>query len=562
MSRIWQEGNYLVLEYYLYDLPTVQHKAGLAGLLLLIDTMSQEGEEPVPEVLKLDTVYARIRFSEESFRNMFQYLYAAATEERKVKQKRQGSQPIRDDEEMNAEGKLEKWFVYRDLKPLGKFFQFHYPAGEEKWLKLWQDMLWSVIRSSPKSRTPFEEINNGKDLSLAKKTWASLLKKSKRPDVSLLEDISGSIFIGAQAQNSELVGFQGEVLENLLLHFWQVIVMVYVPRDIKITKNKVTGGLDAERTEIGYVLALPEPSDLEWFCKEYEDFLRRLPTDKNNHYRPQRVLIDIPAEAGLEFIYRLTSSKLERGFSGCISSVEIFHLERRGNNVKVHAAESILPDEGTLNAYQRLMDGKELNPLYKVYRIRNLLNKNPWHQGMDALFYHYDWRLFVKYREETPQRIPFFGLSVWKEFDATRKALDNIKGDGKMDKDKALPPEDQLELLIYEVVQRYIWLKTDEKSPVKYEKFKDNKDEKGKVIYPKEYCEAREKICRDAFLAVRGRKSQAFLDYFTGTICSVPQYLPSKDFQLVSQALINDWEKVKTLTLLAISANSYLKGGQ
>ena len=67
-----------------------------------------------------------------------------------------------------------------------------------------------------------------------------------------------------------------------------------------------------------------------------------------------------------------------------------------------------------------------------------------------------------------------------------------------------------------------------------------------------------EKVCGDAFLAMRGRNDRDFVAYFAGTICSVPQWLPEKEYLEVSQALTTDWDKVKTLAMLALSACSYL----
>lgn len=78
------------------------------------------------------------------------------------------------------------------------------------------------------------------------------------------------------------------------------------------------------------------------------------------------------------------------------------------------------------------------------------------------------------------------------------------------------------------------------------------------MAIPPEYIEARQKICMDAFLAMRSRRDQEFIEYFTGTICSVPQFLPSDDYVFVSQALLEEdgWERVKTLSMLALSAHS------
>lgn len=118
--------------------------------------------------------------------------------------------------------------------------------------------------------------------------------------------------------------------------------------------------------------------------------------------------------------------------------------------------------------------------------------------------------------------------------------------------------DDQLTLRVYRLIQTYVNHRTEEKSGRKFKDFRDNKDDKNRIIFPQEYREAREKVCTDAFLAIRGRREQDFIEYFAGTVCSVPQYLSEGDYVAVAGALMNDWEKVKTLSMLALSAHSYL----
>ena len=116
----------------------------------------------------------------------------------------------------------------------------------------------------------------------------------------------------------------------------------------------------------------------------------------------------------------------------------------------------------------------------------------------------------------------------------------------------------QLALCLYRLVREYVRRKTESRSGQKYEDFRNDRDEKGRIIYPQKYREEREKVCSDAFLAMRARRDQDFIGYFTGTVCSVPQYLPEDDYLAVGHALIADWEKVKTLAMLAVSACSGL----
>ncbi len=122
----------------------------------------------------------------------------------------------------------------------------------------------------------------------------------------------------------------------------------------------------------------------------------------------------------------------------------------------------------------------------------------------------------------------------------------DLRGDPKLNK------------RIYDIVQQYVFKKTEARCNMKWEEFKDRKDDKGHILVPQPYREAREKICSGAFLAARSRKSREdFAAYFTGTLCSVPQFIPQEEFVLVSQALTTgEWEDVRNLTMLALSGFS------
>ena len=117
--------------------------------------------------------------------------------------------------------------------------------------------------------------------------------------------------------------------------------------------------------------------------------------------------------------------------------------------------------------------------------------------------------------------------------------------------------DERLAARVYGLVRQYVNRRTEDKSGLKYESFGKNKDDEGRVRYPPKYLEAKEKVCSDAFLAMRGRRDEAFIEYFVGTICSVPQFLPRNDYEGVCKALMTDWQKVKTLAMLALSAASY-----
>jgi len=333
----------------------------------------------------------------------------------------------------------------------------------------------------------------------------------------------------------------------MLLHFWTLPTLIFAPRSID---------RDGKTESDGYALAIPEPADLCALTEETQRLLRSLDPAPAG-FRPRDSRIDLPAEGGLEYLYHLARARVKRSaLAETLAAVEVYQIKKRGNNIPVLAAERILPDERVLRDYEILRQQCH-NPLYRSQRIMSLLRGMPWYHGMDTAFNHYPWEFFIwKSGNErpTPRNIPFFGYDASRKFRAIEAELKNIQeGVPMSDQDK----DDLLARRVYHLIQGYVRQRAEGKSGEKYEKFKGNKDDKGRVVYPAKYSEAVQHVCTDAFLAMRGRRDKDFVDYFTGTVCSVPQYLPEDDFLAVSQALATDWSRVKTLAMLALSANSF-----
>ena len=111
----------------------------------------------------------------------------------------------------------------------------------------------------------------------------------------------------------------------------------------------------------------------------------------------------------------------------------------------------------------------------------------------------------------------------------------------------------EIEPLVFELVRNYVSRKFSGKYDLKWSEVKDNPEQK------KKYEDAKEKVAKDAFLAVRSRtEKDDFINYFASTLCSVPQYLKSEDYVTLTKALYDDTKRdhIRTLTLLALSANS------
>lgn len=78
---------------------------------------------------------------------------------------------------------------------------------------------------------------------------------------------------------------------------------------------------------------------------------------------------------------------------------------------------------------------------------------------------------------------------------------------------------------------------------------------KGTPAKETEYAELKEKVARDAFLAIRSRSNKEdFIEYFVSTICSVSQHLNQQAYLKVAEELFSRTEDIRTLTMLALSA--------
>src|SRR5260370_20547875 len=123
-----------------------------------------------------------------------------------------------------------------------------------------------------------------------------------------------------------------------------------------------------------------------------------------------------------------------------------------------------------------------------------------------------------------------------------------------------MPDENESNALatrIYNVVRTYVMVRTERKCGIAWDRFKDHKvtdpvSGRISINVPAPYRDARESIATNAFLRIRSCKSKEdFMEFFTGTICSVPQFLPGEQFRQVTAALLDDnrWEETKALTM-------------
>jgi CRISPR-associated protein Cmx8 len=552
----------ITLSYDLFTLPSAQHKAGLAGLLIHLRSLTErrlerDGERlEVPVVQSVSPFSATITITRESIQTLFDDLYDARTIEIRSQKKFGGKEPkaIAEDE---VSGKKKKVFLYDVTQPKGAFFEQWLPGrAESPWLRLWREMVWTTLRAIPATRGVYEERADGQPSSVARIIWSTLVKAQRPPKkgkalAPVVEGIASSLAVGVQDVNAEKVSFQGGVERNLLLHFWQLATLIFTPRIIDY---------DGKAEFKGFVLAIPEVANLEAFVAGWVSVLKDedAMSPVSIWGRPKQAIIDLPGEAGLEYLYHLSRHALRENFdiAGLVSGVELYRLEKQGNSVRMLACERVPPARQMIKEYEVLRD-RLRNPYFKVLRLTNLLRGEDWFRDGDRLFAQERREIFIR-DEKAPRQVAFFGIDVRAQFDGLLANLEMLT----TAKERRMADQgDVLAKRVYKLIRTYVRVRVEDRTKKKLDdvrarKTRDEKTGREYIEYPKDWVDAVSAVCTDAFLAIRGRAKTDFIEYFAGTIFAVPQFLPEDDFVSLSRALRDETDDVKTLALMALSAQS------
>jgi CRISPR-associated protein Cmx8 len=555
----------VTLRYELGDLPTAQHRAGLAGLLLQTESMTSRGlpHEAIPRVQLTSATCVEATFTKESLCALFDDLYDAKLAVVESRSKWPRATPVEEKVSLDQNtGKMSKTYMYQVVRPRGHFLRQFTDDGKEAWHKLWRDMLWAIPRGKPTTRIPFNNRAAGKGSGEGEAMWKGLstLPESERNGDLRTCDVAGAVLLGAQAVNAEAVPFCDRVDHAVLLHFWQLTARIFVP-------EQVAG--DGSREFVGFVLAVPDVSDLSQFTRRYKRSLERL-TSRLSRYYPAEAVVSLPAESALEFmdgLARLTQAASSEDWSDvarALAGVEFFHMVKAGNNVKTMTHGRITATPDILTKYEVIRETCR-NPVFRAARLLALLRDEPrWYVELAAPLAQRPWSWFVHSNELTPKGLPSFARDVTRKFHTSLQTEQNRRTHAMTT--GSTPLAASLETLVYRLVRTYVRAKTEQRSGITYTSFKENKvkDERGRerVDYPRAYTEAREKVCSDLFLGLRSRRDDDFVSYFTGTIGSVaqgPNLSAEGDFRVIAQALLDDNQRrdVQTLAMLAVAAASY-----
>lgn len=522
----------VTLRWDLAELPSSQHRAGLAGLVLMVRWLNRNKYKGTCNLTRVDAAGATLEIDLAGMKALFDEVYAASSEEQErdallKNRQKEVIKPLKTivrkvEDPKTHKMKEKKVYIYPQVVPCGGplvDWDRSAQGSNGLWIKLWRDLVWEVLRGVPAQREPYNARAENEETHDAEETWESLLK----PDNPTV-DLPSTYYLGAQAKTAESIPFRDRARQQFLLHFWPFAVQVYVPQVVD---------REGKRKFTGYAVAIPDVADLKTFCGELPKVLDGRGIEKNG-YRPRDAVVDLAVEGALDLLKRLheqvAKKEAARETSDLVLGVDVIHVEKEGNNVRVRGSTRLEPMQQMLDEYAQLK-GAFWNPDFCRQRLINLVNQREWWSGFDTLM--------CTLPSERTISNNYFQHDAREAFKTSEVAMQKAKEEG------GTP---SLEALVYHVVGGYVFRKLKMKYGLDWEHAKANDHLK------KEYEEKKEKVAKEAFLAARSRTGADFVDFFTSTLCSVPQHLPEGEYLALSLALTAETEKVRTLTLLALSA--------
>jgi CRISPR-associated protein Cmx8 len=379
-------GEVITLEYDPLLLPTAQHRAGLAGFLVLSETLRDRCIVPLPEIEFTTDERIRVALDQQIISALFEDLYAATEEEQPrpkklTRGKGDGKQvipPLRE-ETVEEAGKEKTVYYYNQVVPRAPFLTaLQVPIP---WIKLWRDAMWTCVRGIPMTRTPYEESSVGKAVGEASKAWINLARfaKLRKKNALFTVDLAGSLYLGSQATNPDRVPFRARADEALLLHFWPVVMSVSVPWALD---------RDGKRSREGYVLTVPDVSDFKNFLADFRQMAASLSGESEGIY-PKEASITLPEEGGLEYLANLAAIAKARSdeevWSFSVAGADVFHMDKRGNSIPLLYSGHVTADARLLAGYE-LVRRRYRNVLFRRQLLLNLLRNEPWYRGFGRVF--------------------------------------------------------------------------------------------------------------------------------------------------------------------------------
>ena len=515
----------LEIEYRLADLPSSQHRAGLAGLVLMTSWIKEEYVSRGICDVEIGVSSVVFYVDQLGLSELFNGLYAASREEQsrprpmRSLRTREILPPLREEMRVVSDpvtglSVRTKVFVYETIVPQGAFLAELDPSGDEEnglWIRLWREVVWTILRAVPATRRPFEARANDEPVTDSLAVWSDLCRGWEHAI-----QLSGTSYLGAQSLSAERIPFMDLARFRFLLNFWPLVAQMYVP-----AVHDAADDIDFR----GFVIAIPDVRDLVRFKEHFSGMLlaRGVALYRPRQYRPEEAVIGMIEEAGLDLLWRL-----QRQLNGAttpvlaekvLDGVDLFHLERQGNTVQAINVCRIESDTALLDRYSRLR-GRFDNQLFHRQQISNLLSRSRvWYAGFGQL-------LTARPLSRTISSRSFCRDAAMM---LRRSATADVEG---------WEPE------IYQVIAEYLNSRSDHATIA------------GGSGEPKAGPDHRRRvtIARETFLALRARRGQDFIDHFVAVILAKESGGKTPSSPETVRLTKERPDEVRTVALLSLAA--------
>jgi CRISPR-associated protein Cmx8 len=533
----------LAVSWTLAELPTTQHRAGLAGLLMMVDYARRHGlpQNATLELTHCDENGLTLRLDQRGLTALMDRTYSAAYEEKESERPRKNTRTKKDVPPKRREQRAftddkgrpqtkEVW-IYEDVVPHGGPLGELAPQGDEgRWIKLWRYWLWNTLRAIPKQRTPYEQraerAGEGEGAQAATpkdvlSAWDCLTKDSSM-------SLASTYFLGAMDANAELVPFQDRSRFLFLLHFWPFTVHVFLAR-----KLDAKGEIEQD----GLVTCIPDVTRLRNFVTRHERALRARDPGPDRRWpsRPSQCLVDLPDAAVLwseRWLQEQVGLGLDQSDARPTAGFQVVHLAREGNSVRIRSNKNLVPTREQVQTSKIVAECWSHVARHTV--LTNVFADVCW------------WRDFERILARTPAARTI-GHDAFRR--DVRTLFSHFQPEDLM---TATPSEVErnprpLESLVLHIVTTWIASRMENKYGLTWG---DAKGTEGQ----KQFGEKKSKLATEAFLAARSRPGKEFSRWFTATLCSANQRLTEVEFLSLARALSERPDHVRSLTLLALSA--------
>jgi CRISPR-associated protein Cmx8 len=511
----------ITLNYKLSQLPTAAHRAGLAGLLLLINHLSLEEDaaEQHIQVIEFDQCGAIIELNKNGLQALVDLAFQGKYVEKRSKNKIKDAIRTESIEENN---KPVTYYYWNALFLTGDALKKRDESDDQVWTALWSEWILNTVRAFPKSREPFKVRAEGQSIPIDK-LWAALQKPNGKVG------LSSSSLIGAEAQTAEGVSLEDTNAQQFLLNFWPYVSQPYIPCRFSV---------DGKREDWGYAAAIPDVLNLKSFVEFLPDWLE-VRSRKKLGYRPAGALIELPEESALDSL-RLMHERLKRQDIVVQAEYEVLGFEvchayradpQRGPELRSIAyLQANQETIGIVDQYAQYREHLYCS-WFRRHLLQNLLRGLQWTERWGELF----------------------SIAGAEWFDDRYFARDcQIIFKSALGQGDRIVETSELVKIVKSLCDRYLTARLKEKD-------RDHKFGS----------DDRHKLARQEFLFVRAcANAEDFQKYFFGTLCSQvsPISIPSKGEKLteefktnqlveISQEILHNTETVRGLTMLALASN-------